>query len=263
MTEHGHFPFGSPVYSVHQEVRSRKQVFVLGVYASAVHARWIGEDGRQKMGAVGIASEPEIFWCGGRESAQAAIARISLPSGAGHLEPTSDRLNGPSGRALDDRFLKPLGLEREAAWLCDLVPHSCMNEKQAAALKREYDPCRETLGLPAYGWPLLPRELADANRRMQIEQELEDSGANILITLGDMPLKWFASHYGSARFLRNYGTSTESYGQTQSIEIRGRKLRLLPLVHPRQAARLSGHSAKWADLHDSWMSSQDQGRIFT
>lgn len=263
MTEHGHFPFGSPVHTVLQKDRSPKRVFVLGVYASAVHARWIGEDGKQKMGAVGVASEPEIFWCGGRESAQAAIARISLPSGAGHLVPASERLNGPSGRALDDRFLKPLGLERDGAWLCDLVPHSCMNEKQAAALKRVYDPCRETLGLPAYDWPPLPRELAGTDRRMQIEQELEDSGANILITLGDMPLKWFTSHCGSARALRDYGTSPESYGQAQSIEIRGRKLRLLPLVHPRQAARLSGHSAQWADLHDSWMSSPDRGRIFT
>ena len=263
MTEHGHFPFGRPVCSVHQEARSRKQVFVLGVYASAVHARWIGANGRQKMGAVGIASEPEIFWHGDRESAQAAIARISLPPGAGHLEPASDRLNGPSGRALDECFLEPIGLKREGAWLCDLVPHSCMNDKQAAALKREYDPCRETLGLPAYDWPPLPRELADASRRMRIEQELEDSGANVLITLGDMPLKWFTSHYGSARALRDYGKSPDSYGQMQSIEIRGRKIKLLPLVHPRQAARLSGHSVEWADLHDSWMNSRDQGRIFT
>jgi len=34
------FPFGQKLHALVQEDRSPKKVFVLGVYASAVHARW-------------------------------------------------------------------------------------------------------------------------------------------------------------------------------------------------------------------------------
>jgi len=42
----GIFPFGEEVHKVEQKDRSPKQVFILGVYASAVHARWLDNDGR-------------------------------------------------------------------------------------------------------------------------------------------------------------------------------------------------------------------------
>lgn len=45
------FPFGEPLKKVQQQDRSPKKVFVLGVYASAVHARWIDKDGKQKVAA--------------------------------------------------------------------------------------------------------------------------------------------------------------------------------------------------------------------
>ena len=35
-----YFPFGETVKRLLQEDRTPKKVFVLGVYASAVHARW-------------------------------------------------------------------------------------------------------------------------------------------------------------------------------------------------------------------------------
>ena len=34
------FPFGQKLHPLVQEDRTPKKVFVLGVYASAVHARW-------------------------------------------------------------------------------------------------------------------------------------------------------------------------------------------------------------------------------
>jgi hypothetical protein len=37
----GTSPFGQPVRKVEQIDRSAKRVFVLGVYASAVHAKWL------------------------------------------------------------------------------------------------------------------------------------------------------------------------------------------------------------------------------
>lgn len=60
----GHFPSGQPILPVRQADRSPKRVFVLGVYASAVHARWISPEGRTRIAALAVASEPEIFWPG-------------------------------------------------------------------------------------------------------------------------------------------------------------------------------------------------------
>jgi uracil-DNA glycosylase len=248
----GVFPFGQPIHQLSQIDRSPKKVFVLGVYASAVHARWIGANGQQKIAAVAVASEPEIFWRGSEDTAQEIISKIKPPKGAGSLVAASSKLNGPSGKALDELFLEPLSLNRDEAWLCDLVPHSCMNLKQELALKREYDPLKEALGLTDYNWPHLPSELADAKRRQEILRELMDSKAKIIITLGDLPLKWFTKQYGSFAQLRSFGQDQKSYGKLHPLTVGDQSFQLLPLVHPRQAARLGNHSATWAELHGSW-----------
>ena len=117
--------------------KSSKKVFVLGVYASAVHARWVDKQGKTKVSALAVASEPEIFWTG--EDAEEIISKINIPSELGKLlVPKSKHLNGPSGRALDELFLKPLGLSRKDAWLCDLIPESRVNENQAKAISKQY-----------------------------------------------------------------------------------------------------------------------------
>ena len=59
------FPFGQQLTAVKQDDRSPKKIFVLGVYASAVHARWRGVDGKIKIKAIAVASEPYVFWRGG------------------------------------------------------------------------------------------------------------------------------------------------------------------------------------------------------
>ena len=58
------FPFGQPLMQVKQKSRTSKGVFVLGVYASAVHARWVDARGKQIVSDLAVASEPEIFWRG-------------------------------------------------------------------------------------------------------------------------------------------------------------------------------------------------------
>ena len=132
MTMIGTFPFGQPVHPVIQQDHTPKKVFVLGVYASAVHAEWIGTDGERRVNALAVASEPYIFWRG--DNAEEIIANINIPTALGKLIPAAKNLNGPSGNALDDLFLSPLGITRDDAWLCDLVPHSCLNQKQKKAI---------------------------------------------------------------------------------------------------------------------------------
>lgn len=247
----GLFPFGEQVLPVLQADKSEKAVFVLGVYASAVHAKWLDKNGKTLVRALAVASEPSIFWRG--EDVDEIIASVEMPEELGNLEPAASNLNGPSGLALDNHFLKPLGYEREDAWLCDLVPHSCMNEGQSRAIQREYEPWRAQYGLPRPTVPNVPKQLADKTRRTAILKELLQSKATTLITLGDEPLKWFAGPLsGCRKRLKDFGETLNTYGKLHEIQIEGRTLNLLPLVHPRQAGRLGSHSVKWAELHEAW-----------
>jgi len=247
------FPFGSPLRPVVQlQQPSRAAAFVLGVYASAVHARWIGPDGRTKVKALAVASEPYIFWRG--DGAREMIGEILLPPGCGHLAPAAKNLKGPSGRALDRLFISPLGLTRDDCHLCDLVPHACLNDGQRRALEREYEPIAREFELPTPTIPRVPKKLASTGRRDEIWQEILQSGARTIVTLGDEPLRYFVSpEAGTHDTLVAYGDTTDEYGRLHDIEVRGRKMSLLPLVHPRQAAKLGAHSSKWSQLHEDWV----------
>jgi hypothetical protein len=161
----GTYPFGSKLKPLVQLDRSPKRIFILGVYASAVHALWIGPDGRTLVRALAVASEPVIFWDGA--GADEILRAVSVPAVAGRLAPADPKFNGPSGRSMDDDFLAPLGLTRKDTWLCDLVPHTCLNAGQLAAILREYEPRRKACGLPGVDLPAVPRSFADAERRVE------------------------------------------------------------------------------------------------
>ena len=81
-----YFPFGQELYPLVQEDKSPKKVFVLGVYASAIHARW-KKDGKVICQALAVASEPRIFWDGNIEEAKRIIADVNIPKELGVLEP--------------------------------------------------------------------------------------------------------------------------------------------------------------------------------
>jgi hypothetical protein len=251
----GTFPFGEPVRKLTQTDRTQKDVFVLGVYASAVHARWVSPAGRTVVRALAVASEPCIFWRG--EDAEQIVRKIEIRSEAGTLSPADPQLNGPSGNALDEQILKPLGLSRSDVWLCDLVPYSCINGSQEAAVHKHYIPLVEQLGLPPVTTPKLPNRLTDTTRRQEILEELLESGARTLILLGDKPIQWFLRHYDQ-RFhsLAEFGTDSCTYGKRHSVTLGGRTLDVLPLAHPRQIAKLGRSSQRWYDLHEEWVGRQ-------
>lgn len=246
------FPFGEIVKPVIQQDRTPKRIFVLGVYASAVHARWIDARGKTRVAALAVASEPYIFWRG--DGVVEILDQINIRSELGKLLPANPKLNGPSGIALDELFLHPLGLQRDDAWLCDLVPHSCLNPKQKAALEREYQPVVAEYGLPQVTLPPVPRQLAEDQRRKEIVEELETSGATTLILLGDEPVRWFLHWFDpNWKRLSDFGQDNALYGQLHATEINRKEYHVLPLVHPRQAAQLGTHSARWHELHRYWI----------
>ncbi len=247
----GKFPFGQPVRVLEQEDRSPKDVFVLGVYASAVHACWKGNNGKTIVKALAVASEPEIFWRG--EGAEEIIQQIDIPKEVGQLSPAESRYNGPSGIDLDKLYLDPLKITREDAWLCDLVPHHCLNKKQKKAIDRSYTPIMEKHNLPKPLQPPLPTAFTDAFRRKEILKEIDESKAKVLILLGDEPIKWFLSFFNDNwKKLADFGTSESEYGSIHSIDLNGKHIGILPLTHPRQAGELGPGSKEWCNRHKYW-----------
>jgi len=254
------FPFGQPVIKLTQpkQDRSPKKVFVLGVYASAVHAIWKDPEGKPIVNALAVASEPYIFWRG--EDAESIISKIHIPAQVGKLVPAPSNLNGPSGKALDDLFLNPMGLKREDAWLCDIVPHSCRNPGQAKAIQNKYLPLMKEHSLHEVTTPPVPDPLCDDDRRKEILAELQESGATTLILLGDEPIRWFLRFFDSRwKRLGNFGQTPETYGRNHKVNIAGTEYDVLPLVHPRQASRLGAHSPIWHELHMGWVGQRKLG----
>ena len=247
-----YYPFGETVKRLVQEDRTPKKVFVLGVHASAVHARWsIGSE--VKCAALAVASEPRIFWDGNPEEAAEIISRIKIPKELGTLKPAGKHLNGPSAKVLDEHILAPLGFTRKDAWLCDLLPETRINDNQYEAIEREYNPKIKEHGLNEVTIPRRPSVFCDAERCKEILAEIEESKADMLVLLGDIPIKQFLNKVAKVDYssLKEY-TELYGYGAITESLINNRSMKILPLAHPRQIGALGGHSAAWFDAHQKW-----------
>lgn len=255
MEEKYYFPFGQELKKVTQKDRDPKKVFVLGVYSSALHAKWLDVRGRAKVQALAVASEPEIFWRG--ENAEEEISKIKIPPELGRLVPAIKKYNGPSGRALDELFLNPIGIDRKNAWLCDLLPESRANENQYKAISEyyTYDIINKYGLTPATIPRFYKSELNSEIRRSEILRELEQSQASKIILLGDLPILWFLRFYADQPYskLSQFGESQSSYGQEHEMKINSLNYTVIPLCHPRQADKLGRSNSKWGQLHDNWI----------
>lgn len=251
-----YFPFGQKLHPLVQEDRTPKKVFVLGVYASAVHARW-KKDGRVICQALAVASEPRIFWDGNPEEARRIIGGIAIPPEAGSLEPAGRNLNGPSAKVLDEQILAPLGVTRRDAWLCDMLPETRLNPSQIRVLRERYEPVREQLGLNPVTIPKRPDSFCDDVRAAEITAELTESGAELLVLLGDLPIAQYLNRAAEVPFstLQEY-VDLYGYGNPVPVCIGGKTVQVLPLVHPRQAGALGAHSEKWYHIHRQWEARQ-------
>ena len=252
MTNNYQYPFGQTVKALVQQDRTPKKVFVLGVYASAVHARW-KKDGKTVCTALAVASEPRIFWDGNLEEAKEIISKISIPEEVGTLEPAGRHLNGPSAKVLDEHILGTLGYYRKDAWLCDLLPETRLNSSQEKVITERYNPLIEQYGLNKVTIPERPSVFCDAQRCQEILSELKESQANLLILLGDIPIAQFLNVVADVPYtsLQEY-VNLYGYGTATDVTIDSRKVKVFPLAHPRQIGALGAHSEKWNRLHQEW-----------
>ncbi len=252
------FPFGQKLHPLVQEDQAPKKVFVLGVYASAVHAKWKKGD-KIISQALAVASEPRIFWDGDIDEAKEIISKIEIPREVGYLEPAGSHLNGPSAKVLDEAILKPLGFSRQDTWLCDMLPEARLNPNQIKVIKEKYDPLAEQYGLPIVTVPERPAtsradSFCDEKRCREILTEIESSQANMIVLLGDLPIKQFLYKVAQIEFdsLQGY-VDRYGYGQPTDICINEKNYSVIPLAHPRQIGALGTHSEKWYMQHQEWM----------
>ncbi len=252
------FPFGQELHPLVQEDQTPKRVFVLGVYASAVHARW-KQGNRVISQALAVASEPRIFWDGDAKEAKAIIDRIPIPAEAGYLEPASRQLNGPSAKVLDDQILAPLGYDRKDAWLCDMLPEARLNPNQKKVIESKYKPLQEKYNLPEVTIPDRPSSsksdsFCGQSRCLEIVGEMERSQAKQIVLLGDLPIKQFLCKVAKVDFdsLQSY-VDRYGYGQGVPVDIQGTVYTIIALAHPRQIGALGTHSEKWYHQHQLWM----------
>lgn len=252
------YPFGQQVHSLVQQDRTPKKVFVLGVYASAVHARW-KKDGKTICTALAVASEPRIFWDGNIEEAKEIINKIDIPKEVGTLEPAGSHLNGPSAKVLDEHILGTLGYTRKDAWLCDLLPETRLNSGQVKVITERYNPLIEQYGLNKVTIPERPTTFCDAQRCKEILQELGESHAELLVLLGDIPIAQFLNIIADVPYhsLQDY-VDMYGYGTATDAMVGGRIIKILPLAHPRQIGALGAHSEKWNQLHRKWEGNLNQ-----
>lgn len=251
-----YYPFGEVVRPLVQQDRSPKRVFVLGVYASAVHARW--RRGKDVIcQALAVASEPRIFWDGDPDEAKAIIDRIPVPPALGTLEPAGRQLNGPSAKVLDEHILAPLGFTRRDAWLCDCLPETRLNPSQVKVIRERYDPLIKVYGLNPVTIPRRPASFCDEARAAEITAELVESRAGLLVLLGDIPVGQYLKRVADVPYatLGEY-CDLYGYGTPSPAVIGGRTVDVLPLAHPRQIGALGAHSQRWHDAHLAWENSR-------
>ena len=246
------FPFGQKLHPLVQEDKSPKKVFVLGVYASAVHARW-KNNGQIICQALAVASEPRIFWDGNIEEAKNIIKSIDMPKELGILEPAGAQLNGPSAKVLDENILAPLGFSRNEAWLCDCLPETRLNPSQVKAIREKYNPLIEEYGLNPVTIPTRPSTFCNKERSEEITDELMQSQADLLVLLGDIPIAQYLKKVADVPF-STLGEYVDLYGYGNPIEItiNNKNIKVLPLAHPRQIGALGAHSEKWFLAHKEW-----------
>ena len=249
-----YFPFGQTLKPLIQEDKTPKKVFVLGVYASAVHARW-KKDGKVICQALAVASEPRIFWDGNVDEAKRIIAEVNIPKELGILEPASRQLNGPSAKVLDENILAPLGFSRADAWLCDCLPETGINPSQAKVIKEKYNPFMEQYGLNSVTIPNRPTAFCDEVRSEEITEELLQSEADLLVLLGDIPIAQYLNRVADVPYttLGEY-VNLYGYGNPTETVIGGKQIKVLPLAHPRQIGALGAHSERWHIMHRQWES---------
>lgn len=247
----GTFPFGAPVLDCGTDLPARRHpVVVLGAYPSALHVRWTPPPRfGAAVAALPVDNEPTPFWDGDPEQ----VAELFERWRNGYFNPdwgtvTPAALNGPSGRDLDERWLRPLDYERADAFITDCLPTARASVGAAHRLADRYTPVVEALGAPRAELGPHPSEDEIVKEALgehadRLTAQILKAEPEVIITLGNAAARVIAGLAGQPQ--RDAVLRAEAYGQERHVTLKDRSFRWQPLVHP-------ATPKVWADRHAAW-----------
>ena len=195
-----------------------------------------------------IDDEPTPFWDGDGEAEYvAAWARKVFRAGWGKVEPAG---NGTTGRALDEHYLRPLGIAREQTWITDCVDTYCISEAGRRAIDARFKPFAAAHGLPqtellAHRSDRTIVEEAIADHLSRLRRELRRASPSVVMTLGSAAARVFAAVVDVPD---PGGLRVDGYGARRAFTLAGKSLDWYPLVHPRARRQI----AHWTSAHELW-----------
>ncbi|MBI2795696.1 MAG: hypothetical protein HYX65_03205 [Gemmatimonadetes bacterium] len=229
--------------------------------------------------------EPTVFWSGDKSEFSARLQewcrkvafRVGDEQGQdGTIARTSPSTNGSSGKKVEERYLRPIGLKPERTSFTDIFPvfmvkktrrQSMKRREQGDAIAQEYDVIAAALGRSPCTLPeripdkVLPTVAAEHFAERLVDDILA-AKPPLIISLGDEV--W--------RALRNWphiraNHNAESfdllraprYGERGSIEVDGHRAEWLPLVHPGLLKNPAPMQDSWESQHLGW--EQNAGKV--
>ncbi|WP_285502303.1 hypothetical protein [Actinokineospora sp. NBRC 105648] len=234
-------------------VADRADVFVLGMYPSALHVRW-HRPGARPIAALAVDDEPGRSLSGQHRADRVALWRERVGWRREWGTATAAGPGAGPGRLVVTDILEPLGLDPRAAYLTDCVPTYFVKagERQDQAI-RAYDEFAATAGLPASSLRRRPPKpelvhLAIRAEGAELLRQLRESDAPTVVTLGKGAADVFAALTGTDRVPFRL---TGDYGTPRLVPLGGRELRWYPLVHPGVHRHVG-----WRNCHARWVLSQ-------
>lgn len=249
--------FGTPVRPARPSATGQRDVFVLGAYPSALHVRWSIPGGPLSIRAVAVADEPEPFWTGHDEHDQIKRWKslVGFQASLGQVAGCG-RMNGSSGAWVDDRVLRPLGVDRSQTWITDCVDTYFSSTGAAARFE---DPAMVSslieLGLAPPKHRRHPSETEIVKEALAIHterllDELHTARPRLVVTLGNAALRVLTALTGGDKRLR-LSSAIESYGQPLQARTSEHAFELIPLAHPAAPKIYQTAHGKWKEARES------------
>jgi len=238
---------------------------VLGAYPSALHVAWTPPTGLgRRVQALPVFDEPTPFWDGAdaRGLLETWRSAVGFDSTWGSIELAASDFNGSSGRPIELRYLGPLGVTRQTAWITDCLDTYRASEGVSRAISSVYAPVARQLGLPGANLGPHPDELdvmreAKAEHADRLLGEITTCSPDILVTLGNAALAVLWSLPGVVPMRSDPPTSLNprDYGRPCDIRVGRRRMTLWALGHP-NVLRLND---AYAAAHDQWITQPTVG----
>jgi len=246
VSEHKHqnqhtFLFGRPVRAARTGAIGPRKLFVLGAYPSALHVRWTPPDRSLSVRALAVDNEPEPFWTGDDQEQRIEQWRrdVSFKHAWGSVEPCG-RLNGSSGKWLEERVLRPVGFSRADAWITDCL--DTYFESEGAAARLDATAMRSLLAhlhIPNRCLPKHPseREIVShtlAHHSSRLREELLAAQPETVVTLGNAALSVFRELLEETKRpeVERLAHDRSQYGRIHQARLFGRAVTWIPLAHP-------------------------------